>query len=85
MNDLEKHELIDLREHGELREMVVKINVALFGDLNGNKGMEGKVDELWQNFVGGKMAWKIFIGFLTFLGLIGGLIVALIKILQNKW
>jgi len=67
----------------ETSERLNKIDLALFGDNNGNVGMIKKTEEIHAVLVGTRFTGKVILWFFGGLSVISGGIFALIKTL--KW
>ena len=82
-NDLQQHTEWDSKEHRELKLAVQKIDLALFGDQNGNIGMVAKVDEVHTAFTAGNAVLKFILKFIAAVGAIGAIVYTYLKIFKE--
>ena len=61
---------------------IQKLERALFGDGNGNIGMEKKLDAMYEIFTGASFTWSFFIKVIVFLGTVAVGYAAFLKIIS---
>lgn len=86
MSDLQKLEdrqQLQEKAIAALQEHTKKVNLALFGDDNGNKGITRQVDEMYKFFTGYSFTGKFLKNALVVLGTIAAIVAAIVEIIRR--
>lgn len=65
-------------------DQLARLNEAVFGDANGNKGMKEKVDDMYEIFTGASITGKLIKNVIITLGALAAAGYAIIRLIKGQ-
>lgn len=78
----ERLELLE-NENMKQQKKIDRLVSAVFGDGNGSKGMEAKVDEIHKVFTASSLMRKWTVRFIGFIGILAGAIIGILELIKR--